>query len=233
VRRITTFVEAYGAAFDSFLRGGGESSLHAAYQLGREAVQSGLGIPDLARVHHEVMLNALRQATEHDTERITLAGADFLAESVSAYEMVRRGFEEARERADLERRHAMIIRRLTALLADTALVDSMSSLRETLELVAETACELTRASGCTVSIESFDKRGLLEVSSGEASGSGAPLIASFTAWGGEPMGSLRVVSQNDGRFTDVDEAVLMQLGQMTAAAVERCRLYREASSPIR
>jgi hypothetical protein len=222
VTHTTTFAAAYGAAFASYLRWGGESSLHVAYQLGRDAVEDGLRVPDLARIHHDALIDAVGRSPAAESERVIHAAADFLAESVSAYEVIRRGFEEARKRADLERRHSAIIRRLTALMADTALVGSTSSLRETLELVAETACELTQAPRCTATVHPFADARTIAVSAGEATAREPSLIAPLTALSGATIGSLRLIG---ARFTELDEAVLMQLAQMTAASVERYRLY--------
>jgi GAF domain-containing protein len=51
------------------------------------------------------------------------------------------------------------------------------------------------------------------------------LAAPLTALDRRHIGEIRVGGR-DGRFTDVDRAVLVHLAQMTAAALERTRLYR-------
>ena len=39
---------------------------------------------------------------------------------------------------------------------------------------------------------------------------------------------MQLFDKQDGEFTELDEAVLVQLAQMASAAVERAQLYREA-----
>ena len=84
--------------------------------------------------------------------RFRLAG-DFFLESLSAYEMVQRGFSEARESASLERRHIEMSRRLSTFLADASLaLDASNSLEEMLQLVAEQARELVGADCCVATV---------------------------------------------------------------------------------
>ena len=55
---------------------------------------------------------------------------------------------------------------------------------------------------------------------------GTPL----TALDGRVMGSLHVVNEREGEFTGLHEAVVVQLAQMAAAAMERARLYNGGRS---
>lgn len=221
------FKEAYARAFARYLDEADENALHIAYELGREAVERHLSVLELARVHHEALRAALRSSSTGQHELVALAAADFLAESLSAFEMVRRGYGEARERADAERRHAAVVRRLSTLLADTSLaLDGGSSLKETLQLVAEAARELTRAGCCIAVVEAFGRGRALTAVSGDAGDGEETLVAPLTALSGKRVGSLRLVSKEDGHFTEMDNAILEQLAQMAAAAIERTRLYR-------
>ena len=73
----------------------------------------------------------------------TGAAGDFFLESLSTFEMVQRGFAEAREAALLERRQTEMSRQLSTFLADASLaLDASDSLEEMLRLVAEQAREL-------------------------------------------------------------------------------------------
>jgi two-component system sensor histidine kinase UhpB len=79
-------------ALRGHLRGGGEAALHAAYELGREALQSGLGVLDLTAM----LQRAVEQAG--DNGRRTHPGGEigpFLLECYSPYEMAHRGAREA------------------------------------------------------------------------------------------------------------------------------------------
>lgn len=146
----STFRTAYAAAFHSFLaRGTNEEDLHAAYELGRDAVARDLGLLDLALVHHEVLAAEIESEDAGDARSIARAAADFQVEALSAYEMVRRGFGEALEAVAVERRQAAVLRRLSTLLADASLAAyTRSSVEEVLQLVVEQAAELTDAACC-------------------------------------------------------------------------------------
>ena len=150
------FRAAYGRALRAFLDDGTETSLRAAYELGRDAVTQRLGLLDLVHTHHEVLFAELEASPQRDdSQQVTRAGADFLLEALSAFEMVRRGFTEAREAVISERRQAAMLRQLSTLLADASLVvHARSSIREVLQLVAEQTRELTHARWCLASAAS-------------------------------------------------------------------------------
>jgi GAF domain-containing protein len=52
------------------------------------------------------------------------------------------------------------------------------------------------------------------------------LAASLTALDGRDLGLIQLFDKRDGDFSELDEAVLVQLAQMAAAAVERAQHYR-------
>jgi hypothetical protein len=222
------FRAAYVSGFRTYLDKPDERTLRAAYELGRDAVRRDLSILDLALLHHEALAHALRAgAGGEEAERVVRAAADFLVESLSAFEMLQRGFREAREAALVERRHASMLRQLSSLLADASLAfDAAGSLEEMLRLVAEQTRELTRAASCTVSVE-LGASNVEVASSADATapGGGASFEAPLTALDGRRLGSIRLLSEQERQFTELDEAVLVHLAQMTSAAVERVRLY--------
>jgi hypothetical protein len=150
---VQDFGAAYGAAFRSYVDDRTEFNLRMAYELGRDAVVRDLNVLDLTLVHHDALLDALREAGTADVEHITRAAAAFVLESLSAFEMVRRGFNEAREAALLERRQAAMLRQLSNFLADISLaLATPDPLDEMLQLVAEQARELVGCGWCRVSI---------------------------------------------------------------------------------
>jgi GAF domain-containing protein len=59
---------------------------------------------------------------------------------------------------------------------------------------------------------------------GSAARGSAPRSALTLA--GREFGLIELMDKLDGAFTQVDEAVLVHLAQMAAAALERARLYR-------
>jgi GAF domain-containing protein len=149
------FRHAYASAFGDHLLDGGEETLRAAYELGREAVAGELSVLDLAAAHHEVVAESLDGMTAAEARRVVEIAGGFFAESLSAYEMVRRGYREAQEAAAAARRQAQTIRRLSTFLADASLAsDTAGTLGEVLRLIAEEARELVDATGCIVAVRS-------------------------------------------------------------------------------
>jgi PAS domain S-box-containing protein len=81
----------YGSALRDYVRGAGEAALVRAYELGRKAATSGLGILDLTMLHHQAVAQ-LPQADPVDRAPVAMA-AQFLAESLSPYEMTLRSYQ--------------------------------------------------------------------------------------------------------------------------------------------
>ena len=263
----------YATALRRHLGDPGEATLHDAYRLGREAVAAGVGLLDLTAAHHDLLLQALADRPADGALATVTAAAPFLAEALSPYEMVRRGYHEAAFEAAVERRHAATLRRLSALLSDASLAsDRMQPLVEVLMLVAEAATDLLDARGCLVAVrraaappwtaawtpgerfagpEQDLHRHLLAVQVLlEAEGpavrlSGAELwrhaqVAQVggaeppMSWLGAPLcgldgrllGLVEVVDWLHGPPTELDEALVVHLAQMAAAALERSELYR-------
>jgi hypothetical protein len=237
------FRTAYRSALAGHLADRGESGLRAAYELGRDAVERRLSVLDLAAVHHEGLVAALGECSDRgEIEATTRAAADFFLESLSAFEMIQRGFNEAREAAMLERRHAEILRQLSNLLADASLaLGASDSLEEMMQLVAEQARELTNARYCLATATFPAAGGVIEAASyadaADARWSAlvakdaeqalpSRLSAPLTALDGREFGSIQLVDKPDEAFTELDEAILVHLAQMAAAALERARLYQ-------
>ena len=148
------FRAAYSSALGDYLLHPSEASLSAAYELAREAVRRHLSVLDLAVAHQEALLSALAGASDAaEVERVTRAAGDFFLEGLSAFEMVHRGFHEARLAASLERRQTELARQLSAFLADSSLADQAhDSMEEMLRLVAEQAREIVGAACCVATI---------------------------------------------------------------------------------
>jgi hypothetical protein len=268
------FQAAYASALRDYLRDPAEASLSVAYELAREAVRRELSVLDVAVAHQEALLSALAGAADAaDVEGITRAAGDFFLEGLSTFEMVQRGFREARLEVALERRHTELSRRLSTFLADTSLADSAhDSLEEMLRLVTEQARELVGAACCMATVALAGEPRVVEASSypegdrrwttlvrwidvaetyrlirsngGSVRSAGKELArlpafrvvsgdrtlegwlaASLTALDGSEMGAIQLFDKHGGPFTAEDESALVHLAQMTAAAVERARLY--------
>jgi Phosphoserine phosphatase RsbU, N-terminal domain len=142
-----SFRAAYASALHEYLSEPTERSLRAAYELGREALNRGHSVLELAVVQQEALTAALAGASgPPETEHVSRAAGDFFLESLSAFEMVQRGYAEARAAAAFERRQTEMARQLSSFLADASLaLDASDSLEEMLRLVAEQARELIGA----------------------------------------------------------------------------------------
>lgn len=80
----------YRAAFLRYLPRRGEAALHSGYQLGRSAVADGVSLLELARIHHEVLLEVLQDTEPDDLSRIASAASEFLVEVLATYDMTQR-----------------------------------------------------------------------------------------------------------------------------------------------
>lgn len=285
------FRASYGSAFRAYLLDASEAPLRTAYELGRDAVAEELSVLDLAAVHHDALLSELLQSQgAAEVERVTRSAAEFFLESISAFEMVQRGFREARDAALLERRQAMMLRQLSNLLADASLtLDAPDSFQEMLQLVVEQARELIGADHCVAAVAfegephltravsssvaetnltallgtadlsaisqlAVAKGGSMRMSGAECAdhpvlrtlaSSSEPepgseptpwargwLVAQLTALDGAELGSIHVFGSHDGCFTELEQAILVNLAQMASAAVERAWLYRRARKRV-
>jgi hypothetical protein len=83
------YTEDYREALDQFMNGAGEAALSSAYEIGRKALASGLGILDLVTMHERAVASILPRETPDD-----MAGS-FLLESLSPFEISYRSVDEA------------------------------------------------------------------------------------------------------------------------------------------
>jgi Phosphoserine phosphatase RsbU, N-terminal domain/GAF domain len=160
------FRSAYARALGDYLRDPSEASLRVAYELGRDAVRRRLSVLDLAISHQEALLPAVTGFAGSTEQRMMRAAGDFLLESLSSFEMVQRGYGEAREAAWRERRRTQMSRQLSTFLADASLaLDDSGSLEEMLHLVAEQARELLGGDCCVATVAAHDQPRTAEAAS--------------------------------------------------------------------
>ena len=85
----------YATALREFLRGRGEGPLNRAYTLGREALQAGLGILDMATIHDSARTQVRDAEPELAGDSAAHAGEQaFFTEALSSFEMVHRSTSE-------------------------------------------------------------------------------------------------------------------------------------------
>jgi signal transduction histidine kinase len=83
-----------GALFD-YVACGSEAPLARAYQLGRDAIAAGRSIPDIVGIHGAVLQELLAGAAGARTDDLVDAAVQFLAESLSPFEMTHRGYRDS------------------------------------------------------------------------------------------------------------------------------------------
>jgi signal transduction histidine kinase len=92
----TDLAREYASILRAYLGGQDEACLQRAYELGREALASDLGILQLAELHEEVLANMLKDIGLPDsTERALKLGQEFLMEALSPFEMSQRQSQDA------------------------------------------------------------------------------------------------------------------------------------------
>lgn len=84
-----------GALFD-YVACAGEGPLARAYELGRDAIAAGRSIPDIVGIHGAALQELLAApAAGVRTDDLLDAAAQFLAESLSSFEMTHRGYRDS------------------------------------------------------------------------------------------------------------------------------------------
>ena len=81
----------YRAAFLRYLPRREEAALTSGYELGRGAVTAGVSLLDVARIHHEILLDVLRDTRPEEVIDVASAASEFLLEVLATYDMTQRG----------------------------------------------------------------------------------------------------------------------------------------------
>ena len=86
----------YRVAFLQYLPRREEAALSRGYELGRTAVTEGVSILDLARIHHEVLLEALQETPPEDLTQVATSASEFFLEVLATFDMAQRSFLDGR-----------------------------------------------------------------------------------------------------------------------------------------
>ena len=82
----------YRAAFLRYLPRREEAPLTIGYELGRAAVASGVSLLDMARLHHDILVEVLTDTRPEEIAEVATAASEFFLEVLSTYDMAQRGF---------------------------------------------------------------------------------------------------------------------------------------------
>ena len=88
--------ERYQSALRAYAEGAGEAALQEAYEAGRTAMTGGLGVAELAEVHHAALARVIQErAAAAELAQLLRAAESVMVESLSSFEMTHREFREA------------------------------------------------------------------------------------------------------------------------------------------
>jgi signal transduction histidine kinase len=88
--------QRYAGALRAYLRSADEAALLHAYELGRQIMDSGGGVLDLAATHQSAFEELIQARSGHPGRQLAIRRShEFLAECLSPFEMAQRGFREA------------------------------------------------------------------------------------------------------------------------------------------
>lgn len=89
-------LDDYTELLRTYLAGGREAALERAYELTRGAMAAGVGVLDMAAVHHDALHRLMQEkATAAEAGRVIPVAGSFLVESLASFEMTHRAFQEA------------------------------------------------------------------------------------------------------------------------------------------
>lgn len=86
--------EDYRHTLERFLDGAGEDALSRAYEIGRKALADGLGILDVASIHHDAVTYVLKQREPEAPAAFMRIMGNFLNDSLSPFELSYRSVED-------------------------------------------------------------------------------------------------------------------------------------------
>lgn len=90
------FEGEYAVLLREYATRGGEAVRGRAYELGRRAIAEGKSLLEVVQLHHQVLSQLFNSFDDKKSQETLLqAGADFLSECISPYEMAQRGFQDA------------------------------------------------------------------------------------------------------------------------------------------
>ena len=91
-------VRNYRAALVGAVSRLSEANLNRGYELGREAVAQGVSVLELARVHHECLLELVADSAASGVQDVAVAASEFFLEVLATVDMAQRAYLEDHRR---------------------------------------------------------------------------------------------------------------------------------------
>jgi Phosphoserine phosphatase RsbU, N-terminal domain len=82
----------YRVAFLHYLARRDETALHRGYELGRGAFSDRVSVLELGRMHHEVLLDVLRDTPSEELPSAAEAASEFLLAVLSTFDLAQRAY---------------------------------------------------------------------------------------------------------------------------------------------
>src|SRR5689334_20857628 len=156
-KQLLAIEERYTAALHEYLTAG-EDALHGAYEIGRDAINQGVGLLDMILLHSNALRTVLRRSPvlQQDGGK-SVQPELFLLESLSPFEMMHRGIRESniqlhRLNETLENEHTRVAQALHAE-AGQLLASVYLALDEAATKVPDARAELHKTKGLLNQIE--------------------------------------------------------------------------------
>jgi Phosphoserine phosphatase RsbU, N-terminal domain len=86
----------YRAALVGAVSRRSEANLHRGYELGRDALVDGVSVLDLARTHHECLVELLEGTAPDEVPAVAVAASEFFLEILATMDMAQRAYLEGR-----------------------------------------------------------------------------------------------------------------------------------------
>lgn len=94
--RSTNFADQYRSALRAYALRGDEAALGKSYELGRAAIDSSKSLIEIVSIFQSELEELFAASIKHEQRtKLLQAATQFLAESISPYEMAHRGFQDA------------------------------------------------------------------------------------------------------------------------------------------
>jgi hypothetical protein len=84
---LTDLTRDYRAALLRFQSTGSEVARVTGYDIGRRAVEAGVSLLDVARVHHEILVETIAESPPDDHVALTRDASEFFLEVLSTFDL--------------------------------------------------------------------------------------------------------------------------------------------------